>query len=221
MPGFTDYAANIWLTWVTGRGQPPALFQVYCGLFTTAPTNDAGTGGVEVSGNAYARQSVPFGAPNASSGGEPTTVPAFSTNSDFVLFPAASAAWGTIQAFGLFDSVSGGNMLAWDWYGSGPWQPATVALGSPAVFTSPNHGFVSGSFVTVSTKVSGNIPELAPGGTLTGLLQVSQVTSSTFAVAGVTVSTVGDLLVRSVSLAVVNAGGQVKFNPGQITLRAA
>ena len=74
---------------------------VYVGLFTTNPT-DTGPG-TEVSGGAYARQSVTFGAP---SGGA-------CSNSSAVTFAVATANWGTIEGFGVFDASTGGNMLYW------------------------------------------------------------------------------------------------------------
>lgn len=72
---------------------------VYVALFTAAPA-DAG-GGTEVSGGGYARQAVTFGAPSNG----------VFTNSADVVFPTATANWGTIVAFALFDAPTAGNML--------------------------------------------------------------------------------------------------------------
>ncbi len=72
---------------------------VYLALFTTAPTQAGG--GVEVTGGAYARQTVTFGVP----------VDGVSTNTVDVLFPIATAGWGTLVAFGVYDASSGGNLL--------------------------------------------------------------------------------------------------------------
>lgn len=70
-------------------------------LFTTLPGEDA-TGGVEVTGGSYARQTVTFAAP---SGG---TV----ANSGAVTFPQATAPWGTVVGIGLYEDVgAGGNLL--------------------------------------------------------------------------------------------------------------
>jgi hypothetical protein len=83
---------------------------VYVGLFTAAP-DDAYTAGVptgtEVAGNAYARQTIAFGAP----AGAPETA----LNSGIVNFPAATpAGWGVITSFGIFDAVgAGANLLYW------------------------------------------------------------------------------------------------------------
>jgi|SRR5688572_2630497 len=72
---------------------------VYLAAFTVAPT-DAG-GGTEVAGGAYTRQTLGFSAPSANQ----------VTNSADVLFPIATASWGTVVHFGIFDAPSGGNML--------------------------------------------------------------------------------------------------------------
>ena len=72
---------------------------VYVGLYTTDPT-DANTG-TQVTGGSYARQAATFGAP--SNGASTTTAD--------ITFPTATADWGTIPYFGIFDAVSAGNML--------------------------------------------------------------------------------------------------------------
>lgn len=97
---------------------------LYVALFTTNPT-DAGPG-TEVSGGAYARQVVTFG---AASGG---TV----TNSNAITFPVATADWGTIEGFGIMDALTTGNMLVWcdspsSAVASG--QQASFAIGSLVV----------------------------------------------------------------------------------------
>jgi hypothetical protein len=80
----------------------PAI--VYAALFTTDPAEDAS--GAEVSGGSYARQSTAFDAPS----------PAGETqNTADVTFPTATAAWGTVTHFAIFDAASAGNML---YYGS-------------------------------------------------------------------------------------------------------
>jgi hypothetical protein len=76
---------------------------VYIALFTTSPAMPAGTGGVEVSGGAYARQPVTFGV--AGSG------PAAANNSALITFPTATAAWGTIVGAGIYDALTAGNLI--------------------------------------------------------------------------------------------------------------
>jgi hypothetical protein len=72
---------------------------VYVGLFTTDPT-DAGTG-TEVSGGSYSRESATFAAPSNG---------VSSTNAD-IQFDQATANWGTVTHFGIFDALTAGNLL--------------------------------------------------------------------------------------------------------------
>jgi hypothetical protein len=85
---------------VTAWTMPTTL---YVALFTTTPTMPAGTGGVEVSGGAYARQAITFGVTG--------TGPAAANNSGAVTFPTATASWGTIAGAGIYDAVTGGNLI--------------------------------------------------------------------------------------------------------------
>ena len=72
---------------------------VYLALYTTDPTDaDSGT---EVSGNAYARQSITFGAPSNG----------VSTNTAAIEFPQATGSWGTVAYVGICDASTAGNLL--------------------------------------------------------------------------------------------------------------
>jgi len=79
---------------------------LYLGLFTATPS-DAG-GGTEVSGGSYARKAVTANATNfpAASAGAITLNVAQS-------FVTATASWGVVTQFGIFDAVSVGNLIAW------------------------------------------------------------------------------------------------------------
>jgi hypothetical protein len=72
---------------------------VYVGLFTTTLTA-AGTG-TEVSGGSYARTAVTIGAPSSGA----------TSNSANVVFPTATASWGTVTYMGIYDALTGGNLL--------------------------------------------------------------------------------------------------------------
>ena len=88
--------------------------QTFIALFTVAPADD-GTGGTEVSGGAYARQEV------AENGGVSPTWDLAVTDAGSggylvdsthaITFPQASAAWGLVKAFGIYDAVTVGNLL--------------------------------------------------------------------------------------------------------------
>jgi hypothetical protein len=72
---------------------------VYAALFTSDPT-DAGTG-TEVTGGSYTREAITFGAPSNGA----------STNSAAVEFDQATADWGTVTHFGIYDASTSGNLL--------------------------------------------------------------------------------------------------------------
>lgn len=99
MAEMSNYLENALINAVLRNTSYTSPATVYVALYTSDPT-DADTG-TEVSGNAYARQSVTFGAPSNGS----------STNTGAVEFPQATGSWGTVSYIGLRDASSGGNLL--------------------------------------------------------------------------------------------------------------
>lgn len=108
----SDYAENITLDWLLGGSNPTRPSARYVALYTASPS-DAG-GGTEVSGGSYARVAATFG---AASGGS-------ASNSAPVTYPTPTASWGTVTHFGVFDALTGGNLLRW------------AALGAPQAINS-------------------------------------------------------------------------------------
>jgi hypothetical protein len=109
--GMSAYLEAQILTWLKGTTFVAAPTTTYVALFTTAPTSDAGTGGTEVSGNAYARQPITSSSGwSAISGG--ATTPDTISNAAVITFPTPTGAgWGTVVAIGLYDAVTAGNLL--------------------------------------------------------------------------------------------------------------
>ena len=115
MAAKSDYLENKIIDWLF-RGQtftPPAT--LYVALFKVAPSDTGG--GTEVTGGSYARVGVTSSLANwagtqsagstvASSGTGGTT-----SNNAAITFPAPTANWGSIVAFGIFDAATGGNLL--------------------------------------------------------------------------------------------------------------
>lgn len=103
---FSDFLENELLDHVFGGAAYSAPATLYVGLYTVAPTDSGG--GTEVTGGSYARVSVTANSTNfpASSGGA-------IANGTTITFPTATANWGTVVAFGIFDAASAGNLLAW------------------------------------------------------------------------------------------------------------
>ena len=73
----------------------------YLALFTAISDGEAGSV-TEISGNAYARQSVAF-----------TTSGNTTSNNAAVEFPTATGSWGTVTHVGVYDASSSGNLMAY------------------------------------------------------------------------------------------------------------
>ena len=125
MAALSDFFENKLLDWllrgqaigITGAtaaaGTGPAT--TYLALLTAAPTDTGG--GIEVAGGSYARVAIASSLANwagtqgaastvASSGVSGTT-----SNNGAITFPAPTAAWGSVVAIGIYDAVTGGNLL--------------------------------------------------------------------------------------------------------------
>lgn len=124
MAALSNYAEKLLLDFAMTTGSATRPTAWYVALYTAAP-DDTG-GGTEVSTGGYARQSVTFSA--ASSPGGTTS------NSNTVSFTASGAGYGTVSHIGIFDNVSGGNLL---WHGSMT-ASKTVADGDTLEFSIGN-----------------------------------------------------------------------------------
>jgi hypothetical protein len=133
-----------------------------------------------------------------------------------------------VTAFGLYDASSAGNLLAWDYLGNYPWQPATMSSASPGVVTCHAHGFSTSTVVVVTIKFGGTLPTLSAGSFSPTLLVASPTTDTfTLTTSGATAlntSSTGDFQVRQIlSQAIANnvtasfAGG----TPGALVLSLA
>jgi hypothetical protein len=203
----------------------------YIALFTTAPTDDTGTGVVEVSGGAYARVATTQGSAGtwgaASTATDPTTISNSGTGTAAITFPTATANWGTVVAFGMYDAATGGNLLAWDWLGNYQWLPCTISSAAPAVFTAHAHGFNANDPVVFSVVFGGTAPTLATGSGALGSNNVSLVVSpatDTFTLTtggtAVNATTTGNGMVRKIVQQAVPSGVQPSFAAGQLVLQA-
>jgi len=119
------YAENKVLDHVVGKADfESQLGDVFMGLFTVAPTHENGTGGTEASAGNYARKSTAAADWNSAADGH------IDNANDITFVECATANWGTINGFALFDAVTGGNMLAWGNITS----PKTINIGDTAKF---------------------------------------------------------------------------------------
>lgn len=99
MSAMSNYLENKFLDHILGTTAYTMPTTVYVGLATASFGED--NSGTELSGSGYARQSATFN--SAASG---TT-----DNSAAIEFPAATASWGDVSHFGIFDASTGGNLL--------------------------------------------------------------------------------------------------------------
>jgi hypothetical protein len=88
------------LSWVFTAGSATRPTEWHVALYTAAPSDTGG--GTEVSGGAYARQSVAF-----------TVSGNTATNSAALEYPTATASYGTVTHVGVFDASTGGNLIAY------------------------------------------------------------------------------------------------------------
>jgi hypothetical protein len=109
---FSDYSeSNILKHFFRNTAMPAPGSSVYIALFTVMP-GEAGTGGTEVSGGAYARVTVSTGTSGTGvgSGFAAPAAGACASAAD-ILFPVATVSWGTILGIGIYDALTAGNLL--------------------------------------------------------------------------------------------------------------
>ena len=104
MAGFTNYLEDKVINHLFGSVTFTRPGTYYCGLLTVAPTDSAT--GTEVSGGAYARQSIAWvitgsGVSQAASSADLT-------------WPAATTDWGTVIVAGVYDALTSGNLVAFE-----------------------------------------------------------------------------------------------------------
>ena len=97
---FTNHLETELLDFAFTAGTATRPTAWYVALYTAAP-NDAG-GGTEVSGSAYARQSVTFSVSGDTA-----------SNTGAVEYPTSTGSYGTVSHVGVFDASTGGNLLAY------------------------------------------------------------------------------------------------------------
>lgn len=109
---YSSYTRSAILNWYW-RGvatTPPAT--TYLALLTTSPTDDAGSGLVEMTTAAwtsYARAAIAASGWNAPTGTSPQTI----INAAQIVPAGTASAAVTVTGFALYDAASAGNFLGW------------------------------------------------------------------------------------------------------------
>lgn len=79
---------------------------VYFALYTSAPSESGGGTEVSTSGTGYGRKAVTNNSTNF-----PASTSGVKSNGTAISFDTATASWGTVVAFGVFDASTSGNLL--------------------------------------------------------------------------------------------------------------
>jgi hypothetical protein len=160
-------------------------------------------------------------AASASSGSEPSTTPASATNTNAAItFPQATASWGTVVAWGLYDAATAGDLVCWDYLGNYKWVPFTCTAATPGVMTtdSTTDAPANGSSIVVTAKFGGTLPTTS--GSWSGLLTTAGLSGNTFN-AGVTTTITGAGQFRQVTQQAIPANVTASFAINTLTVSAA
>ncbi|MCP4299608.1 MAG: hypothetical protein GY783_03405 [Gammaproteobacteria bacterium] len=114
MSELSDFLEENLLNYVFNGGSTGGNALVYVALYTATPTDTGGGGGTAVSGGAYARQAVYDSADTHTvkwAAAATTSTKYAVKNAATVTYPTATANWGDVKAFAIFDHLTTGNML--------------------------------------------------------------------------------------------------------------
>lgn len=100
---YSDFAENKIIDHSNGKTSW-TMPSVFVALYTAAPSDSGG--GTEVTGGSYARKSTAGADWNAAASGS-------ASNANAITFVTATASWGTVTHFGLFDASTAGNLIRW------------------------------------------------------------------------------------------------------------
>jgi hypothetical protein len=214
MPGSkSDFLELELLDHVLGNAAYTAPANIHVALFTVAPT-DAG-GGTEVTGGSYARVQVTNNATNF-----PAAAAGLKQNGTAINFAQATADWGTVVAFGLFDAATSGNLLYWGWLGTddGDLFTATVA----DVLTAPGHALANDNQVRILVVPDGTLPTGLTEGTTYFVISLSGDTFSLSTTQGggaVNITAAGSGLVAKLTAKPVLNGDTPSFAINALQIR--
>ena len=215
--------------WVAALGTNGSGCNVYdvtgskqLGTISAAPSSGAT---ITLTGNASNNGSLSdtllisaFPAATIAAGSEPATAPAYTQNGAQITFAQASATWGTIIGIGVYDALTTGNLLQFDYLGNYKWLPFSCTSASPGVLTAPAHSFSNSDPVVVSAKFGGTLP--TTGGSWSGVLTVANSTTDTFT-AGVNTTGTGDGMVRKIVQQATVTNGTLYFAAASLVLSSA
>ncbi len=216
MPGsFTDYAEGKIADALFGGaalGAPASGADWHLGLFTVTPADD-GTGGTEVTGGSYARVAVTQNATNW-----PAYAAGLKQLAVAQTYAQASADWGDVVSWGLFDASTGGNLWVFgEMVGT---IKEFASDGSTDIVYSPAHGFSNTDTVRVRA-LTGTLPSGLSEGTT---YYVRDAATDSFKLAASSGGAAIDIgsgsgLIAKITVQNVANGNTAQFNANAIKIR--
>lgn len=159
------------------------------------------------------------------------TAPSTVTNGAVITFAQATANWGTVIAFGLYDAVSSGNFLVWDFMGNFAWLPfesTNVGSGNGPVFSAKANGYSNNDAIVFTAEYGGTLPTLTAG-TITSYTVnfVANVAADSFTAtqtaggSAITSSSTGSGNVRKITQQSIPINVTASFAASTLTITAA
>jgi hypothetical protein len=214
-PGWVVPGMNVWDLTTTTPSQVGTV-STYTGTALVLTANAL----VASQGAADSLQFSAWPAAVASSGAEPATTPAAATSGAAVTFAQAGASWGTVTSWALYDALSAGNMICWDYLGNFKWIPFTCTLASPGVITVDlaADAPANGTPCVVTAKYGGTLPTTA--GSWAGVLTSAGLSGATFNLA-VNTTAAGGGNFRQIVQQAIAANVTASFASGQLIISQA
>lgn len=187
---------------------------VYIGLFSTMPGDD-GTGGVELSGNGYARIAVETGANsewNAPSGG-------VVDNTNLLEWTASGGNWVEAVGVGIFSALTAGTLRRFAWLGNQSWVFTAANTGD--LFTAPGHSLANDDRVVLQGRLNSTIPTGVTANTIYYVIGVSGETfqlSATQGGAAIALTADGGGSVKKILPRQIDDGGKMQFAAGALDI---
>ena len=212
--------APAWLLALGTNGSGVSVYDTTNGFLIGTVSSISGTTVTLSSTAAHASSGASDSLTFSAFGNTSGTGPATDANTAAITFPQATANWGTIIAWALYDASSAGNMLVWDYMGASNWLPCTISAASPGTITAKAHGYANGDSFVFSNEYGGTAPTFSAGN-YTGLQTVAGSATDSFNVTGVNTSATGSGMVRKVLQQPISVNVTASFAASTFTLSYA
>lgn len=157
------------------------------------------------------------------------TAPASTTSQAATSFsPATGTGFGTVIAWGLYDALTSGNLIAWDFLGNFPWLPFEIPTAS-SLATVKGNGYVSNDPIVFTAEFGGTLPTASTGNfgsytinfVATPATDTINVDTTSGPATPVVTTSSGSGMVRKIVQQQVPAGVTVTFSAGSLVISMA